>query len=131
MRLLLDTHVWLWNNTGDIRISHPVRDAISDRRNDVYVSAASVWEIAMKYRLAKLPLPLPPHEYAPAMLARAGFDSLPITAGHAAAVAALPDLHRDPFDRLLIAQALHEELTIITVDPIIAKYAVATIDARG
>jgi PIN domain nuclease of toxin-antitoxin system len=131
MRLLLDTHVWLCSTIGDPRISPAVRDAIEDRQNDVFVSAASVWELAIKYRLGRIPLPLPPHEYAPAMLARAGFTSLPISIRHAAAVAALPDLHRDPFDRLLIAQALHDDLTLVTIDPIVRRYAVATIDARG
>jgi PIN domain nuclease of toxin-antitoxin system len=128
---LLDTHVWLWSNTGDTRLSQPVRELIDDRANDVLVSAASVWEIAIKFRLGKLPLPLPPHEYVTAMLTRAGFEPLAISVKHAAAVATLPDLHRDPFDRLIIAQALHEDLTLVTVDPIIAKYAVATVDARG
>ena len=88
-----------------------------------------MWELALKFRLGKVPLPLPPHEYVPTMLARAGFEALSVTAVHAAAVAALPDVHRDPFDRLLIAQALHENLTLVTVDPIIRSYAVASIDA--
>ncbi len=125
MRILLDTHYWLWMATGDRRVSPAMREALESRRNDVFVSAASIWETAIKYRLGKLALPLPPHVYAPTMLARAGFQSLAITTAHAAAVAALPDLHRDPFDRLLVAQALAEDLTLATADPVVRSYAVA------
>ncbi len=74
-------------------------------------------------------MPLPPHEYVPTMLAREGFSPLAITIAHATAVASLPDHHRDPFDRLLIAQALHENLVLVTVDPIVRSYAVARLDA--
>lgn len=129
MRLLLDTHVWLWVTTNDARLSQSAREAIEDRKNEVYVSAATAWEVAIKYRLGKLALPLPPHEYVSTMMAREGFLPLAITIPHAAAVASLPDHHRDPFDRLLIAQALHENLVLVTVDPIVRSYAVARLDA--
>jgi len=125
VRILLDTHYWLWMATGDRRVSPAMREALESRRNDVFVSAASFWETAIKYRLGKLALPLPPHVYAPMMLARAGF---PITRDHdgtPAAVAALPGLRRDPFDRLLVEQALAEDLTLATADPVVRSYPVA------
>ena len=129
MRLLLDTHVWLWTATEDARLTPRIRAAIADRANDIFVSAASVWEIAIKYQLGKLPLPLPPHDYETTMIARADFRTLAVTTEHAAGVAALPALHRDPFDRMLISQALQDDLTIVTIDPIVRSYAVGCIDA--
>lgn len=129
MRLLLDSHIFLWLVTGDERLSAASRRAVEDLRNEVFFSAASAWELSIKYRLNKLPLPLPPHEYVPAMLTRTGVDSLAVSISRAVAVAALPDLHRDPFDRLLVAQALHENLTIVTADPLISAYAVPCLGA--
>ena len=122
--ILLDTHVWLWTLASPGRIVDRARGAISDRENTLLLSAASSWEIAIKYRLGKLPLPEPPGEFIPPRLARDGIVPLPIEHAHAARVADLPDLHRDPFDRLLVAQAQIEQLTIFTADDKLARYEV-------
>ena len=118
MRLLLDTHVFLWVLAGSRQLKAPVRRLI-DTADAVFVSSASVWEIAIKARLGKI-------DAHPATVARAiessGFWELPITSQHAAGVVDLPALHHDPFDRLLIAQALHEPLRLVTADETVAQY---------
>ncbi len=118
MRLLLDTHVFLWWLADDKRLTTGEREAIRDPENDVYLSAASVWEIVIKQGLGRLRTPEP----ASAAALRLGLQPLPITFEHAEATAALAPLHNDPFDRLLIAQAKVESLTLASHDPAIRAY---------
>jgi PIN domain nuclease of toxin-antitoxin system len=118
VRLLLDTHVFLWWLADDGRLGSAERDAIRDPGNDVCLSAASVWEIVIKQALGRLRTPEP----ASAAAQRLGLQPLPITFEHAEATAALPPLHNDPFDRLLMAQARVESLTLVTQDPAIRAY---------
>lgn len=122
MNLLLDTHVWLWLNATPERLDPAVAELLGDPATGRVVSAASAWEIAIKYVLGKLPLPEPPHEYIPSRMHLTASTPLPISHEHAAAVASLPRHHRDPFDRLLVAQALAEGLEIVTSDPAFEAY---------
>jgi PIN domain nuclease of toxin-antitoxin system len=123
---LLDTHIALWALTDDARLSAGARALIEDPANQVAVSAASVWEIAIKHGLGRGDMPV---SGAAALdwFRQAGYDLLPVTPDHAAAVEALPDHHRDPFDRLLIAQATSEPMRLITRDPLVALYGGAVI----
>lgn len=122
MNLLLDTHVALWAIADDPRLSAQGRQLILDPQNQVVVSAATVWEIAIKHGLGKGDMPLSGAE-ALGYFNQAGYQLLPITAQHAAAVEALPPIHRDPFDRLLAAQALIEPLRLVTHDATLASYS--------
>lgn len=122
MNLLLDTHVALWAIADDPRLSAQGRQLILDPKNQVIVSAATVWEIAIKHGLGKGDMPLSGAE-ALSYFNQAGYQLLPITAQHAAAVEALPPIHRDPFDRLLAAQALIEPLRLVTHDATLARYS--------
>ena len=130
MRLLVDTHVWLWMLTAPDRLGASTSELVTDERNVVLLSAASSWEIAIKYRLGRLPLPEPPERYVPERMRRSGVQGISIEHVHALAVATLPPHHRDPFDRLLIGQAKVEGLPIVSVDPQLAPYEVELIDAR-
>ncbi len=129
MNVLVDTHVWLWMLTEPVRLGPETSSIISDARNGLLLSAASSWEIAIKYQLGKLALPETPERYVPDRMRLSGVVGLPIEHAHALAVAALPQHHRDPFDRLLIAQASEEGLPILTVDDQLAMYDVELIDA--
>lgn len=120
MRILLDTHVLLWALAGDDRLAPRSVDLVADGRNIVCVSAASVWEIAIKRSLGKLRAP----DDTIAAIDAASFRRLPIGFEHADAVAKLPNLHRDPFDRLLVAQASVEGLALMTHDPMVQQYDV-------
>ena len=124
MQILLDTHVWLWTLAAPERLRTSAREALADRENTLFLSAASAWEIAIKYALGKLPLPEPPALFIPPRLLRDNVRPLPIALQHALHVASLPPHHRDPFDRLLIAQAQLEELTLFTADPALEAYDV-------
>jgi PIN domain nuclease of toxin-antitoxin system len=124
MRLLLDTHVFLWYISADARLPGSFLSAIRDPANEVFLSAASVWEAVIKYQLGKLPLPAPPAIYLPQQRDAHKIAGLPIDEGAMPHLAGLPALHRDPFDRVLIAQALQHGLTVATVDPNVAAYAV-------
>lgn len=125
MNLLLDTHAFLWWLLDDAGLPASARRAI-ERATLVYVSSASVWEVAIKQRIGKLPeLHLPAAEL-PALIELSQLAPLSITPAHAAAVASLPAHHRDPFDHLLIAQAQLEKLTLVTSDPQFARYGVKT-----
>ena len=124
MRLLLDTHVFLWYITADPRLPATFLAAIREPANEVYLSAASIWEAVIKHGLGKLPLPAPPADYLPRQREAHGIAPLPIDEGAMTHLAGLPALHRDPFDRLLIAQALQHGLTIATVDADVAAYPV-------
>jgi PIN domain nuclease of toxin-antitoxin system len=125
VRLLLDTHTLLWTLDDDARLRRQARDAIVDPENEVLASAASAWEIAVKSALGKI-RPLPGLGDA---LREQRFAELPVSIDHALCVAELPLHHRDPFDRLLVAQAQLEGLTIVTRDERIARYGVATLRA--
>jgi PIN domain nuclease of toxin-antitoxin system len=114
VRLLLDTHTLLWWVSGDPQLPVRARRAIASDRHEVLVSAASAWEVTTKYRIGKLPLAGPlVVDFAKAVHAQ-GFTPLPITMEHGQTAGALAHAHRDPFDRMLVAQALHEQLTIVS-----------------
>lgn len=125
MTLLLDTHVLLWWLDEPRLLSEAARKAIADGKNPVYVSAAVVWEISIKRSLGKLDAP----DDLEAAITANRFLPLPVTIPHALAVAGLPSLHRDPFDRLLIAQAKHEGFKLVSRDPHIPAYGVPHIVA--
>lgn len=129
MRLLLDTHVWLWMLAAPERLSKKSRSLVIAAENDLVFSAASAWEIAIKSVLGKLQLPETPAAYIPRLMARTGVTPLAVYHRHALQVAALPPHHGDPFDRVLIAQAQLEELPILTADPVFRKYDVKTVRA--
>ena len=126
-RLLLDTYVWLWSITTPRKLGREGLRLLENTGNELFLSAASSWEIAIKYRLGRLPLPEPPHKFIPQRLIRDGITPLPVEHHHACHVANLPDLHRDPFDRLLIAQAQIEHLAFITADQKLKDYDVEMI----
>jgi PIN domain nuclease of toxin-antitoxin system len=126
VKILLDTHTFLWLHTEPERLGEHL-SLLEDRRNDLLVSAASSWEIAIKYGLGRLVLPEPPERYVPERLRLMGAKPLGIEHTHALAVAGLPRLHRDPFDRLLVAQAGLLDVPILTADPQIAQYPVRTL----
>jgi PIN domain nuclease of toxin-antitoxin system len=110
-------------------LSDAARSAVSDPANEVYVSAAVAWEIAIKYPSGKLELPMSPASYVPSRITALGFEMLPITQDHALAVIALPDIHADPFDRIMIAQAQFESLTLVTRDAFSRRYPVRSMEA--
>ena len=122
MRLLLDTHIALWALVDSPRLPAKARLLILAPDNEVVVSAASVWEIAIKHGLAKKNMPVSGAE-AKSWFTRAGYTLLPVTADHAALVEELPPHHADPFDRILVAQALDEPLRLVTHDPTVARYS--------
>jgi len=124
MRALLDTHTFLWWINNDPRLSERCREIISDSGNEVLFSAVSAWEIAVKSRRGRLTLPEETEPYIREQLTRNRFEVLPIDLMHALRVALLPDHHKDPFDRMLVAQAQVEDLTILTVDSEIVRYPV-------
>jgi PIN domain nuclease of toxin-antitoxin system len=124
MRLLLDTQIFLWYLDRAARIPPPAREAIEAADNAVLVSAAVIWEIAIKASVGRLEIPTADLRRLPRLVETAGFAELPVLARHAAAVHALPWHHRDPFDRLLVAQARDEGLTLVSVDPAIRAYDV-------
>ncbi len=124
MRILLDTHIFLWHITGDVKMPATYHDAILDPSNEVILSAASVWEAVIKHAIGKLPLPAAPGEYLPLQRKAHKIASLPIDESTMRYLATLPQIHRDPFDRILIAQSLQHGLTLATVDPLIQMYGV-------
>lgn len=126
-RLLLDTHAFLWWLSDDAALGDSARGAIEDGRNEVYVSAASVWEIAIKQALGKLEAP----DDLDRIVEEEDFIRLPISLFHAEAAGKLPPLHQDPFDRMLVAQAQAEGLVIVTGDAHIPRYGVRTLDAKS
>lgn len=124
MSLLLDTHVVLWWLTDDPRLSDDIKERL-DHEPDVYVSAATIWEVAIKQAIGKLMGPAG----LPEQMVASGFGNLPISSAHAIAAGRLPLIHRDPFDRMLVAQAQCEGLTLVTRDPWCQKYEVAVFPA--
>jgi PIN domain nuclease of toxin-antitoxin system len=124
MRILLDTHVFLWFISGDPRLPPPFRDSIRDPDNEIALSVVSLWEAIIKNQLGKLPLPEPPERYLPYQRQRHGINNLPVNETSVVRLAGLPPLHRDPFDRLLICQALEHNMTFATVDGALKHYPV-------
>jgi len=124
LRLLLDTQIFLWSLDRVARLPSVAREAIEAADNAVLVSAVVIWEIAIKASVGRLELPPADLRRLPRLIETAGFTELPVLARHAAGVQGLPWHHRDPFDRLLVAQARDEGLTLVTVDPVIRAYDV-------
>jgi PIN domain nuclease of toxin-antitoxin system len=129
MRLLLDTQCWLWMAAAPERLSATARAMVEDAGNELLFSAGSAWEIAIKYALGKLQLPEPPDRYVPSRTVALRTTPLPIEHAHALVAGALPPHHRDPFDRVLVAQARLERIPIMTADPVFARYDIDVIDA--
>ena len=127
MRLLLDTHIFLWYIAAHKSLSAETRALIRDPDNRVFLSPVSVWEALVKNRLGKLPLPEQPHSYLPRQRVRHGIESLNLDEASVRHLASLPNHHRDPFDRMLICQALAHEMTLVTVDDIIPLYPIDTL----
>jgi len=128
-RFLVDTQTWLWMVAEPARLSDSTRDLLADPRSELLLSAASSWEIAIKYRLGKLPLPKPPVRFIPELLRLSGTVPLAIEHDHTLRVADLPDHHRDPFDRLIVAQAQCLEVPIVTADRQLSAYDVSVVSA--
>lgn len=126
MKLLLDTHVFLWTQSDPERLGGR-QELIEDTDNALLVSAVTPWEIAIKYGLGRLDLPEPPGRYVPDRLRRLDAEAIPIEHAHVLAVAELPPLHRDPFDRLLVAQAKLLDAAIVTSDSRVTQYDVQTL----
>jgi PIN domain nuclease of toxin-antitoxin system len=124
MKLLLDTHAFLWFITGSVQLSPAARAAIEDPANATFISAASAWEIAVKASLGKLKLAEPFDILVPREIRDNGFTYLGIELTHLAQVYALPFHHRDPFDRMLVAQAVAEGMQLVSADPAVKSYGV-------
>ncbi len=127
MKALLDTHTFLWWNMDDPQLSKSAREFIADGANEIFFSAASAWEIALKAAKGRLSLPETPDKYIADRIHHYHFVPLPVLISHAVEVFRLPEYHNDPFDRLLVAQGCMEDLAIITVDDQIKRYEVETI----
>lgn len=127
MKLIIDTCTFLWLASAEEKLSASAKSLLEDSGNTLLLSAASVWEIGVKHALGRLPLPndLTPAEFIPTARARNGVDPLPITEDDALQLAKLPGFHQDPFDRMLICQAIANQAIIITPDPLIARYPVS------
>ena len=126
MKLLLDTCTFLWIVGGGHELPGRVAALYQSADNEVYLSAASAWEIAIKHAIGRLPLPVPPQALVAQERERCGVATLAIDEESALHVARLPLLHRDPFDRLLVAQAIVHGLTIVTPDPLVSQYPART-----
>jgi PIN domain nuclease of toxin-antitoxin system len=124
MNLLLDTHTFLWFIAGDSSLSKAARSAIEDLNNNLYLSVASVWEIAIKVSIDKLELSEPFETFIPEQLAENGIELLDISVEHAAQIVSMPFHHRDPFDRLIAAQANVEKMTLLSVDGVFDSYGI-------
>ena len=124
MKILLDTHIFLWFISGESRLSADIRDAIRDLDNEIYLSVVSIWESIVKYQLGKLPLPESPETYLPKQRDFHQIINLDLDESSVLQLSKLPLLHRDPFDRMLICQALHHDMTIATVDASVHAYPV-------
>ena len=127
MRLLLDTHIFLWFISADARLPEIIRDAIRNPDSEVYLSVISIWEAVIKHQIGRLLLPQSPETYLPVQRERHRISSLRLDEPPVMRLATLPLLHRDPFDRILICQAVEHDLTIATVDATICNYAVRTV----
>ena len=127
MRALLDTHTFLWWNLDAPQLSANAREFIANGGNEIFLSAASAWEIAIKAARGRLTLPEPPDQYVAGRMRLHRFSALPIELSHALEVYRLPNFHQDPFDRLLIAQCQLEDMPILSGDPEIGRYQVEVI----
>ena len=127
MRLLLDTCAFLWIAADAAALSARARALFRSPDNEVFLSVGSAWEIAIKHALGRLPLPEAPERFVPEMREAHGIASLPMDEETALHLSRLPDLHRDPFDRLLVSQAIVHGLTIVTPDPLVAQYPARTL----
>jgi PIN domain nuclease of toxin-antitoxin system len=127
VRLLLDTHALLWWLAGDSQLSTTARAAIEDEDNPIYVSAASAWEVATKHRIGKLPQAGPLATDFALQVSRQGFIGLDITLEHGQRAGGLPGPHRDPFDRMLVAQAQAENLALVSNEQIFDQYGVVRV----
>ena len=129
MRLLLDTQAWIWMLASPNRLSTSSRALLTTPDSEIILSAASVWEMAIKHSIGKLTLPEAPETYIQRLIEESGTTALPIYHRHAALVATLPRHHNDPFDRLLIAQAMVESIPIMTADRAFSAYDVELLEA--
>lgn len=127
MGFLLDTHCWLWLQTEPERFPDRLLSSLADGSVDLFLSAASAWEIGIKHAAGRLTLPEAPAVYVPEGMRRTGTRELPVSHDHALAASALPPHHRDPFDRLLVAQSRIEGLPLVTADRAIRRYEVEMI----
>lgn len=126
MKFLLDTCTFLWVIADDPALSEANRSAFSDPANDVFLSAVSVWEILVKHALGRLPFPEPPQRFIPDQRSRHGIQALPLDEDAVLQLSRLPEYHKDPFDRMLVCQAIAHGLTLITPDEAIRQYPVRT-----
>jgi PIN domain nuclease of toxin-antitoxin system len=126
VKLLLDTATFLWIVTEAPELSSRARELFADPANDLYLSSVSAWEIAIKYNLRRLPLPEPPERFVPAQRRQHEIEELALEEEAALHLVRLPPLHKDPFDRMLICQAIVHGLVILTSDPLISQYPVKT-----
>jgi PIN domain nuclease of toxin-antitoxin system len=124
LKVLIDTHCWLWLCSEPERFSKSTLDRLADREMERLLSSASIWEIVIKHGIGKLPLPIAPRAFVPSRLETTQTDVLSISAAHALRVADLPDHHRDPFDRMIVAQALVEGTPLLTADKTLGRYGV-------
>lgn len=122
MKILLDTQCWLWSVREPERLNRRARELFDDHAHQLFLSIASIWEITIKYQTGKLPLPSPPEDCVPEFLRLQQINTLPIAPAHIYRTRRLPVLHRDPFDRLLIAQTLTEKFKLMTADHLIRQY---------
>jgi PIN domain nuclease of toxin-antitoxin system len=125
MKLLLDTHIFLWFITGDTHLPNELQQDIRNPGNEIYLSVVSLWETITKHQLGRLPLPDPPERYLPIQRKRHQIASLSLDEASVSQLAGLPSLHRDPFDRMLICQAMAHGLTMATIDKQIRAYPVS------
>ena len=129
MRVLIDTCVFLWMRAAPDRLAPDAREILADRANDVLFSAVSSWEIAIKYSIGRLQLPEPPSDFVTERIASSGLTPIPVEHAHALRAASLPMHHKDPFDRLLIAQAADMQIPIVTDDHGFDPYEIEVIPA--
>jgi PIN domain nuclease of toxin-antitoxin system len=127
MKLLLDTCTFLWVVAGSRELSERAAREFQDPANEVYLSAVSAWEIAVKHMLGKLPLPEDPRRFVPSQRALHRIEALPLGEQAVLTLGRLPALHKDPFDRMLICQAIEHGMTLLTPDPLLTQYPVASI----
>jgi PIN domain nuclease of toxin-antitoxin system len=127
VRVLLDTHVFLWAITDDSRLSARHQQIYASQDNELYLSMASLWEMLIKAGLGKLPVPTPAAEFITKQMDKNRVGLLPIRVAHLAKLETLPPLHRDPFDRMIAAQALAEDVPVMTVDGVFSKYRVGLV----
>jgi len=127
VKLLLDTCTFLWVAAGSPQLSKRAAELFRDPANDVFLSVVSSWEIAVKHSLRRLKLPAPPIDFVPAQREAHGIELLPLSEEEALYMARLPILHRDPFDRMLISQAVVSGFAVLTPDPLISQYSVRTL----